>query len=93
MNTIEQILLKQKERIVNAKTPLFEATEVIYEGIDKRINELVEKTNYNCKYVILMGAVLINSDSDMGSYTSTKRFDYIDLKTKRRTSLIEYFNS
>jgi hypothetical protein len=45
MNTIEQILLNEKERILNARTPLFEATEVIYEAIDKRINELVEKTH------------------------------------------------
>lgn len=92
MNSIEQILLAEKDRIVNAKTPLFEATEVIYEAIDKRINELVEKTNYNCRYVILMGAVLINSDTDMGSYTSTKRFDVINLATKERKNLIEQFS-
>ncbi|MBY0427027.1 MAG: hypothetical protein K2Q22_15440, partial [Cytophagales bacterium] len=92
MNTIEQILLKQKDRIIQAETPLFEATEVIYEAIDQRINELVEKTNYTCKYVILMGAVLINSDSDMGSYTSTKRFDVINLATKERKNLIADFD-
>lgn len=91
LNTIEQILLKQKGRILSAATPLFEATEVIYEAIDKRINELVEKTNYNCKYVLLMGAILINSDSDMGSYTSTKRFDVINLQTKQRQGLIARF--
>lgn len=92
MNTIEQILLKQKDRVMNAATPIHEATEVIYEAIDQRINELVEKTNYNCKYVILMGAILINSDSDMGSYSSTKRFDIIDLTTKERQNLIDRFN-
>lgn len=82
MNTIEQILFMQKERILNAKTPLFEATEVIYDAIDERINTLVEKTHYNCKYVILVGAVLINSDSDMGSFNATKRFDVINIATK-----------
>jgi hypothetical protein len=92
MNTIEQILLKQKDRVMNAATPIHEATEVIYEAIDQRINELVEKTNYNCKYVILMGAILINSDSDMGSYSSTKRFDIINLTTKKRDNLIDRFN-
>lgn len=91
MNTIEQILLKQKDRILKAENALFEATEVIYEAIDNRINELVEKTTYNCKYVILMGAVLINSDSDMGSYTSTKRFDVINLSTKQRQVLLTHF--
>ncbi len=92
MNTIEQILLQSNDRIINAATPLFEATEVIYEAIDKRINELVAKTTYNCKYVILMGAVLINSDSDMGSYTSTKRFDIINLATTERQNLTQLFN-
>lgn len=89
MNTIEQILYKQKDRILNAKTPLFEATEVIFEATDKRILELVEATNYNCKYVILMGAVLINSDSDMGSYSSTKRFDVINVETGVRINLMD----
>lgn len=67
MNTIEQILFQKKERILTSEIPLYEATEVIYEAIDQRINELVAATKYNCKYVILMGAILINSDSDMGS--------------------------
>ncbi len=92
MNTIEQILFKQKERVLNAQSPLFEATEVIYEAIDERINALVEKTNYNCKYVILVGAVLINSDSDMGSFSASKRFDVINAKTKERRSYLNEFS-
>ncbi len=91
MNTIEQILYMEKERVLNAQTPLFEATEVIYEAIDKRINELVDKTKYNCKYVILAGAILINSDSDMGSFTQLRRFDVIDLATNTRKSNINLF--
>jgi len=34
--------------------------------------------------VILLGAVLINSDSDMGSFTQAKRFDIINMKTRER---------
>ncbi|MFA6151795.1 MAG: hypothetical protein WC716_10785 [Chitinophagaceae bacterium] len=84
MNTIEQILFKQKDRILNAPNQLFEATEVIYEAIDERINDLVAKTKYNCKYLILVGTIHINSDSDMGSFTSTKRFDVIKLDSNTR---------
>ncbi|HTJ52298.1 MAG TPA: hypothetical protein VL443_22710 [Cyclobacteriaceae bacterium] len=91
MNTIEQIMLKEKDRILKASIPLFEATEVIYEAIDKRINELVEQTRYNCKYIILIGSILINSDSDMGSYTATKRFEVIDLATNTRRDFISQF--
>ncbi len=92
MNTIEQILFNAKERVLNAKTPIYEATEVIYEAIDKRINELVDKTHYNCRYVILVGAILINSDSDMGSFTETRRFDVINLDTRQRQSMMDRFD-
>lgn len=90
MNTIEQIMFRQKDRILSAPHPLFEATEVIYEAIDQRIAELVEKTKYNCKYVILMGAILINSDSDMGSFTATKRFELKELATGNHRNLMGY---
>lgn len=86
MNTLEQILLRQKERVLGAELPLIEATEVIYEAIDARVEELVKATSYHCKYVILMGAVLINSDSDIGSFTANRKLDVIDLKTGERTS-------
>lgn len=93
MNIIEQILLNEKARILNAQTPLYEATEVMYESIDNRINELVDKTSYNCKYVILVGAILINSDSDMGSFTEVRRFDVIDLASNARKSHLDYMTS
>lgn len=86
MNTLEQILLKQKDRVLGAAEPLYEATEVIYEAIDARILELVEKTTYACRYVFLMGAVLINGDSDVGSFSAAKRFDVIDLASGKRAS-------
>ncbi|SHM36878.1 hypothetical protein [Flavobacterium chilense] len=92
MNTIEQILLSQKESILKAEIPLYEATEIIYESIDKRIQELIAATKYNCKYIIIVGAILINSDSDVGSFSSTKRFDVIDLKTGVRENLLPTIN-
>ena len=91
MNTIEQILFKHQNRIVGAEIPLYEATEVIYEAIDERINTLVASTKYNCKYVILLGAILINSDSDIGSFSNPKRFDVINLATQERKSYLNDF--
>jgi hypothetical protein len=88
MNTIEQILLSEKQRILSAPIPLKEATEVIYEAIDKRMEELLSGTKYNCKYLILFGAIHINSDSDMGSFNETRKFDVIDLKTGIRTNYL-----
>lgn len=91
MNTIEQILLREKQRILDAELPLKEATEVIYEAIDRRIEQLVAATKYNCKYVVLMGAILINSDSDMGSYTATRKFVVMDLAKGERQDLTGMF--
>ncbi|WP_316821004.1 hypothetical protein [Pedobacter gandavensis] len=93
MNTIEQIIFQQKERILSAVHPIKETTEVIYEAIDERINELVNRTKYPCKYVILLGTIHINSDSDMGSFTSAKRFELLNLATNERQNLMpEFFN-
>ena len=91
MNTIEQIFLKQADRIKSAESQIFEATEVMYEAINERIEELVAKTNYPCKYVVLIGAIFINGDKDMGSFCSYKRFDFIDLATQKRESLMNNF--
>lgn len=92
MNTIEQIFLNSKERIVNAPNQIFEATEVMYEAIDKRIEVLVKQTNYPCRYLILAGAIFINGDKEMGSFCQYKKLDCINLDTKERTSLMkEYY--
>jgi Limiting CO2-inducible proteins B/C beta carbonyic anhydrases len=89
MNTIEQIFYKQKERILAAPNQLMEATEVMYEAIDQRIHELAAQTKYNCKYLILNGAILINGDYDMGSFSAVRRFDVVNLETKQVRSHIE----
>lgn len=93
MNSIEQIFLRQKDRILNAGSPIFEATEVMYEAIDQRIEVLIKETHYNCKYVILAGAIFINGDKDMGSFCQYKKFEYIDVETGERKSLLQnYYN-
>ena len=91
-NTIEQIFLHQKERILKAENQIFEATEVMYEAIDDRIEVLVKETHYPCKYVLLVGAIFINGDKDMGSFCQYKKFDCINLETKERKNLMnEYY--
>lgn len=87
MNTIEQIFLTHGERIRNAREPLFEATEVMFEAIDNRIGELVSQTSYSCKHLILVGAILINSDSDLGSYHSLKRATHVMLTSGERQDI------
>lgn len=93
MNTIEQLFLKQSDRIRTAANPIVEATEVMYEAINERIELLIRNTHYPCKYVILIGAIFINGDTDMGSFCSYKRFEYIDLATMESRHLLNDFYS
>ena len=88
MSTIEQILYRQKDRVLNADTPIYEATEVIYEAIDARIQELVAKTAYPCQYAILMGVIFINGDTGIGSFNALRRLDLLNLKTGERQDLM-----
>lgn len=86
-NHIEQIFYKKRGRIINAVDPLLEATQVMYEAIEERINLLSERTEYPCKYFILMGGILINGDHDMGSFNALQRFEVKDLVTGEQWDL------
>jgi hypothetical protein len=87
-NNIEQIFFRRKDRIMNAPEPLLEATHVMYEAIEERINTLASKTEYPCQYLILMGGILINGDHDMGSFNACQRFEVINLATKESRDLM-----
>ena len=87
-NNIEQIFYKQKDRIINASEPLLEATRVMYEAIESRIDILAEKTEYPCQFLILMGGILINGDHDMGSFNACQRFELVELVSGTRHDLI-----
>jgi hypothetical protein len=83
-NTIEQILLAARERILGAGDRLLEVTEVMYEAIERRIDTLVGRTRYPCHHLILMGAVMINADHEAGSFASLRRLHYVDARTGER---------
>ena len=86
-NSIEQIFLRGEDRILTSSNPLLEATMVMYEAINERINLLVSKTEYPCKYLILMGGILINGDHDMGSFNSCQRFEVMDVRARKLTDM------
>jgi len=80
-HTIEQILLRARERILSAVHPLKEATEVMQEAITERMDLLVSRSSYQANQLVLFGAVHINGDHDMGSFTSIRRIEVKDLRT------------
>ncbi|MBC7842862.1 MAG: hypothetical protein H7099_11140 [Gemmatimonadaceae bacterium] len=79
--TIEQIFLRESQRILSSQSPLKEATEVMYEAIAERIDLLVSRTTFPARYVIVSGGILINGDADMGSFNSVRRIVQTDLQT------------
>jgi Limiting CO2-inducible proteins B/C beta carbonyic anhydrases len=83
-NTIEQLLLPHREAIVNARCIMTESTEIMYAAIEERIDVLAARTKFPCRYLVIMGGVLINSDYDVGSFCCFRRLVCIDMATGRR---------
>ena len=90
-NTIEQILLPHRERIVTARCAVAESTEVMYDAIEDRIDALVARTNYPCRHLVIMGGILINSDYDVGSFCALRRLIRIDTATGRKIDWLDEF--
>jgi len=88
-NTIEQLLFAHRDRIASARCAMDESTEVMYSAIEKRIDILAARTEYPCRYLVIMGGVLINSDYDVGSFCSFRRLVCIDLTTGRREDWLD----
>jgi hypothetical protein len=90
-NTLEQILLPHRDRIASARCAVAESTEVMYAAIEERIDVLVSRTKYPCRYLVIMGGVLINSDHDVGSFCSLRRLICIDMAAERRVDWLDEF--
>lgn len=92
-NTLEQILLREKMRIVEASEPLVEGTEIIYDATESRIRLLLERTKFPCRYIILMGGILINGDYDVGSFSACRTLACLDTSSGQsadwRTDFLE----
>ncbi len=92
-NIIEQILLKNEKRIKSSHNHLFEATEVLFEAIENRINELITKTDYPCEYIIQVGGIIINSDFDAGSFFECRTFKIKETKSNYFKNIIHLINN
>lgn len=92
-NQIEQIYLAHAERIRQAAEPLMEATNVMYEAIEQRIDALAARTEYPCRRLILMGGILINADHHAGSCAEVRRLVCVDLPGRTTTDLLGEFRA
>jgi len=53
----------------------------MYTAIEDRIDVLAARTRYPCRFLIVMGGILINSDYDVGSFCSFRRLVCTDMAT------------
>ena len=92
-NTLEKILFWEKMRVVEAAEPLVEGAEIIYEATETRIRLLVERTKFPCRYIILMGGILIIGDYDVGSFSACRTLACLDTSSGQsadwRTDFLE----
>ncbi|BDC47917.1 hypothetical protein F183_A02330 [Bryobacterales bacterium F-183] len=91
MNQIEQIFLRQESRILGAEVPIVAATEVMYEATAERIRTLVDHTKYPCRYVVLMGAILINGDHGAGSFACMRNPNILDSQADSCENALEQY--
>ena len=79
-----EIIPNEKQRILSSSYPVKEATEVILEQSGKRIDHLIKKTHFSGKYLFVIGAVIINTDLESGSFVELRRFEEWDITTKEK---------
>lgn len=88
--TLESIIWQSKDRIESSENEHIQATEVLLEASEKMINEMIVKTHFLGKYLFIIGAVIVNGDWNIGSYIEVRRFDCIDVETKKIIKSINF---
>nr|WP_295931646.1 hypothetical protein [uncultured Dyadobacter sp.] len=74
-HTLQSFLHQEKDRILNAAHPIKEATEVIFEQSGKLIDRLIPQTAFTGKHVFVVGAIIVNTDWQYGSFLELRRFE------------------
>ncbi len=87
---LQEFLYDQKERILSAENQVKEATEVIFERSGATIDHLIEKTHFAGKYLFVIGAIIINTDKENGSFLELRRFQEWDITTRKKTKEIHF---
>lgn len=80
-HSLQEFLFDKKQRILDSPYPIKEATEVIFEQSGSLIDHLVKKTSFSGKYLFVIGAVIINTDWQYGSFVELRRFEEWNIKT------------
>jgi hypothetical protein len=77
---LERTVLPYKQRILEAKNPKKEITEVFYEEIHRKIQLLVKisKKEFSCKRIFLLGGIIINTSPELNDMVDVRNFQLIN---------------
>lgn len=76
---LERTVMPYKQRIVEAKNPKKEITEVFYEEIHKKIQVLVKmaKKEFSCERIFLLGGIIINTSPEFNDMVDVRNFQVV----------------
>jgi len=79
--TLENTLAPRIEEIVSADSPIKAITEAAYDAIDAQIKEILTKVKgeFHCKYIVLIGGIIINTSPDYQDSVQLRHFEVITL--------------
>ncbi len=83
---LEKILKANRERIITAEIPEMEIAEIFYEENEKRLLQLISKTEFSGNHIFLVGGIIINCRQKFGSFISLRNNEVLDAKTKKNIS-------
>lgn len=76
---LERTVMPFKQRILAAKNPKKEITEVCYEAIHKKIQTLVKmsKQEFSCERIFLLGGIIINTSPEFNDMVDVRNFQVL----------------
>jgi len=83
-HSLQEFLYEKKERILSSENQVKEATEVIFENSGAMIDHMVKSTHFSGKYLFVIGAIIINTDPENGSFLELRRFEEWDITTREK---------
>lgn len=85
---IEQLALRHKREILDSKEPLITLTKLVYREAEQRVQSM-PRTDINFKYVILVVAIIINTDQGNPDYIWVDHMSIYDLESEQYLKIME----
>lgn len=93
INFVQQTLFHASQRIQQSSDPIIEATEIMYETIDVKMQHFIQACDFLPRHVFILGMVLINTDADYEAHYQVRRLEHFDTQLQLKTNWLEFFQA